>query len=49
MQLVAGHGQVGASGHVRRQNVSVAQIPTNIDHCGGLADVIEVSMSCLIL
>ena len=42
MQLVAGHGQVGDSGQVRRERISLAQIPTSTDNCGGLASCIEV-------
>ena len=42
MRLVAGHGQIGPSGQVRRERVQVAQIPKDMDNCGGLADVVEV-------
>ena len=42
MRLVAGHGQIGPSGQVRRERVQLAQIPKDMDNCGGLADEVEV-------
>ena len=43
LRLVAGHGQIGDSGQVRRERIDVAQMPRDKDNCGGLADIIEVS------
>ena len=43
LRLVAGHGQVTQFGVVSRSNIRVSDIPAEIDNCGGLADVIEVS------
>ena len=40
-RLVAGHGQIGPSGQVRRERVHTAQIPKDMDNCGGLADVVR--------
>ena len=42
MRLVAGHGQIGPSGQVRRERVQVAHIPKDMDNCGGLVAVVEV-------
>ena len=43
LRLVAGHGQVTQFGVVIRSNIRVSGILAEIDNCGGLADVVEVS------
>lgn len=45
---MAGHGQVTQFGVVSRSNIRVSDIPSEIDNCGGVADVIEL-ISCLCL